>query len=117
MLDWLRLLLMVFYAPSRAMQEVRDRGALVPAGVLALLVYGPFLFYIGLPFIRLFLNPYRPLSMVTVLLESVGLLLFIALVFVPLVIILCNMFERRGSIRLVIQQEYSAFASTAFYSW
>ncbi len=30
MIDWLRFLLMIFYAPLRGMREIRDRGSLAP---------------------------------------------------------------------------------------
>ena len=33
---------MMFYAPARAMREVRDRGALAPAGLVALLAHALF---------------------------------------------------------------------------
>ena len=35
MLDWLRFLLMIFYAPVRGMRGIRDRGALAPVVLLA----------------------------------------------------------------------------------
>jgi len=37
MTDWLRLLLMIFYAPVRGMREIRDRGSLAPAAFFAFL--------------------------------------------------------------------------------
>ncbi|HET9788668.1 MAG TPA: hypothetical protein VFP47_16130, partial [Pyrinomonadaceae bacterium] len=36
MLDGLRLVLMVFYAPTRGLREMRDRGALGQAALIAL---------------------------------------------------------------------------------
>ncbi|HYO91466.1 MAG TPA: tetratricopeptide repeat protein, partial [Pyrinomonadaceae bacterium] len=44
-------------------------------------------------------------------------LLFVALVFVPVLAFIANLFERRARIGLVIQQEYAALASTVFYAW
>lgn len=117
MIDWLRLLLMVFYAPLRAVHEVRDRAALAPSGVVALLAHGLFVFYIAWSYLRDFINLRRPLAFLGVLFQSAGSLLFIALIFVPLAVFLVNIFERRGSYRLVMQQEYSAVASTVFYGW
>ena len=35
MINWLRLLLMIFYAPLRGMREVRDRGSLAPIVLMA----------------------------------------------------------------------------------
>ena len=37
MIGWLRLVLMIFYAPLRGMREARDRGALLPIALIALL--------------------------------------------------------------------------------
>src|SRR5438034_11576067 len=37
MTDWLRLILMIFYAPLRGMREVRDRGSLAPMVLCAYL--------------------------------------------------------------------------------
>ena len=37
MVDWLRLVAMIFYAPLRGMREVRDRGSLFPAIISAYL--------------------------------------------------------------------------------
>ena len=35
MIDWLRSLLMIFYAPARGMREMRDRS-LAPVAIIAL---------------------------------------------------------------------------------
>ena len=35
MLDWLRFLLMIFYAPVRGMRGMRDRGSLAPVVLIA----------------------------------------------------------------------------------
>ena len=37
MIDWLRFLLMMFYAPVRGMRGMRDRGSLAPVAVIAFL--------------------------------------------------------------------------------
>jgi tetratricopeptide (TPR) repeat protein len=117
MRDWLRLLSMIFYAPARAMQEVRDRASLAPAAVLAVLVHSVFFFYVAAPLITFFFNPRRPFAFIFVSFQAAGSLIFIALVFVPVAIFLANLYEHRGSLRLVIQQEYSAVTATTFYAW
>src|ERR1700752_3090297 len=35
MIDWLRFLLMIFYAPARGMRGMRDRGSLAPVVLIA----------------------------------------------------------------------------------
>jgi tetratricopeptide (TPR) repeat protein len=111
MTDWLRLFLMMFYAPVRAMSEVRDRAPLGPALLLALLAQGVYTIFTQ----RFYLNgSVQPRLIITDLFQS---LLFIAIIFVPVTALFANLLERRGSFRLVIQQEYASLASTFFYSW
>jgi tetratricopeptide (TPR) repeat protein len=116
MMNWLRPLLMMFYAPARGMSEVRDRAPLAPAMLLALLAQ------IGYAFCTQwrFLNPVilrAPSILWAILFESLLPLLFLAVIFVPAMALLANLFERRASFGLVIQQEYAALAATTFYAW
>lgn len=116
MIDWLRPLWMMFYAPARALREVRDRASLAPSALLALLTQGVFLFYI----VRLYLTDQikglGSLLFLSVLLQSAGMLLALGLIFVPIAIFLTNAFEQRGSFKLILQQEYAATVSTVFYA-
>jgi len=116
MMNWLRLILMMFYAPARAMREVRDRGALAPAGLVALLAHALFFFSLSWFYLGHLINPGRPVAIVFVLFQSAGSLVIIALVFCPLTLFLANIFERRASFRLLLQQEYAALAATMFYA-
>jgi len=116
MLNWLRLVLMMFYAPARAMREVRDRGALAPAGLVALLAHALFFFSLSWFYLGHLFNPGQPLAIVFVLFQSAGSLVIIAFVFCPLTLFLANIFERRASFRLLLQQEYAALAATMFYA-
>jgi tetratricopeptide (TPR) repeat protein len=116
MMNWLRPLLMMFYAPARGMSEVRDRAPLAPAMLLALLAQ------IGYAFCTQwrFLNPVilrAPSILWAILFESLLPLLFLAVIFVPAMALLSNLFERRASFGLVIQQEYASLAATTFYAW
>ena len=116
MLNWLRLVLMIFYAPARAMREVRDRVTLAPAGLVALLAHALFFFSLSWFYLGRLVNPRQPLTIVFVLFQSAGSLVIIALVFCPLALFLANIFERRASFRLLLQQEYVALAATMFYA-
>lgn len=111
MADWLRYLLMMFYAPVRAMSEVRERAPLGPAMLLALVSQSLYTIFTQ----RLYLNGaiYPGLAFKT-LFQS---LLFIAIIFVPATALIANLLERRSSFRLVIQQEYASLAATIFYAW
>jgi tetratricopeptide (TPR) repeat protein len=51
-----------------------------------------------------------------VVLSAAGAALSVGLVFVPVSVLLANLFERRGSFGLVLRQEYSTAASTALYA-
>src|ERR1700749_2907688 len=114
MIDWLRLLLMIFYAPLRGMREVRDRGSLAPIALMALLSQiafnlvarkfaGPSEFAIG---DGLFWQIREAATTVAV----------IAVVVVPILTLIANTFERRGSFRVVITQEYGPVASALLYT-
>ena len=118
----LRPLLLMFYAPARGMAEVRDTATVRQAALLALLLHGAHAFYaqwatISTTFLAggVF-SPLRILfAVVGVLLAAAGVLLLISIVFVPLAILLANLFERRGSAGMVIRQEFGATATTVFY--
>ena len=111
MADWLRFLLMMFYAPVRGMSEVRERAPLGPAMLLALVSQSIYTIFTQ----RLYLNGaiYPGVAFKT-LFQS---LLFIAIIFVPATALIANLLERRSSFRLVIQQEYASLAATIFYAW
>lgn len=107
---------MMFYAPARGMKEVRDRGSLASVGLVALIAHAAFFFCLSWFYLGHVVNARRPLALVFVFFQSAGSLVIIALIFVPLVLFLANVFERRASFRLLLQQEYSALASTMFYA-
>jgi len=118
MFDWLRPLLLMFYSPSRGMAEARDRAQLGPAFVLALAaqsllfsyVFWPYLFGGGAA------GAGGALALVSSLWSVVGSLLFAAVVFVPVLIFVANMMERRGSFGVALQQEFAPVAAAVFYA-
>jgi tetratricopeptide (TPR) repeat protein len=115
MLDWLRLLFMVFYAPARGIREVRDRGALAPAALLALIANVAFLLVLVGLFLPAMANARHPLSILLIVFQSAGCLLFVTFIIVPVAIFLLNVMDRRGSYRLIMQQEFAAVAATFLY--
>jgi tetratricopeptide (TPR) repeat protein len=117
MMNWLRPLLMMFYAPTRAMSEVRDRSSLAPAMLLALLAQVGYSIYSLWSFISPRFALRGPTILWAILFESLLPLLFIAVILVPTMAVLANLFERRASFGLIIQQEYAVLASTTFYAW
>lgn len=115
MTDWLRLIGMIFYAPLRGMREVRDRGTLFPAIICA---YGSQLAYVFA--IQWLIGQKalwaRPQVIGGNLFQAAASLLPILIVLVPLLALTSNVFERRGSFGLVLQQEYASLASVVFYA-
>jgi Tfp pilus assembly protein PilF len=117
MADWLRPLLMMFYAPARAMSEVRERSLLAPAMLLALLAQIASVFCTQWQFLRPAFGLYGTSIIFALLFQFILPLLLIAVIFVPLVALISNLFERRASFSLLIRQEYAPLASTIFYAW
>ena len=114
MTDWLRFIGMIFYAPLRGMREVRDRGGLLPAFICAYLSQLLYLFAVQwLSGDRAFLT--RPSVIFGNLFHAATALLPFAIVLVPLLALIANLFDRRGSFGLVLQQEYASLASVIFY--
>ena len=117
MTDWLRPLLLMFYAPARGMSEVRDRAALGKSALLAVLAHSIYEVAVQWPSFAAALARQEFLSILAAPVSAVGFLLLVALVFAPITILIANLFERRGSFGVTIRQEYAAFASTLFYAW
>lgn len=107
---------MIFFAPARGLREVRDRAPLAPAALIALVAHAIFFFSITFLYLGYLTNPRNPSTIFSVILQSAGSLVIIALVFCPLALFLSNLFERRASFRLRLQQDYAPLASTMFYA-
>lgn len=110
MIDWLRFLLMVFYAPLRGMRGMRDRGSLAPVALMAFLSQAAFNFVMekfGVTGIGggLFSDLFRAGKIVAI----------VAIILVPILTLIANTFDRRGSFRVVITQEYAPLAASMFY--
>ena len=114
-LDWLRLALMIFYAPLRGLREVRDKA---PLTGIALLAFISQLAYFCVTQLlsgnRIFLWG-GPGALLRLVFESTLSLLLIGIILVPLIAFVANAFERRGRFGLLLQQEYGSLASTFFY--
>src|SRR5690349_11187063 len=104
MIDWLRLLLMIFYAPVRGMREIRDRGSLAPAAFLA---------FLGQLAYSLVVDKFSGVGLSSgsmLLSESFQagiIVVLVGVVLVPILTLVANMVDRRGSFRVVITQEYA----------
>lgn len=107
---------MIFYAPVRGLREVRDRAPLTAAALVGLIAHSIFFFCVTLLYLRNLVNPRSPGAIFSLILQSAGSLVIIALVFCPLALFIANLFERRASFRLRLQQEYGPLAATMFYA-
>src|ERR1041385_1725070 len=113
--DWLRMMAMVFYAPFRGMREARDHGRLGPAVVSAYLIQ-----IICSVLIELLAGNHAilksgPAMVGNVLFHSVAPILTIVIVIVPVITLVANLFDRRGSFGVVLQQEYGSLSSVCLY--
>jgi len=109
MLDWLRFLLMIFYAPVRGMRGMRDRGSLAPVVLIAFA--GQFAFgYVVKKFAG------AQYGVTWELFHTAKIIAIVAIVLVPILTLVANMFERRGSFRVVLTQEYAPLAASLFYA-
>jgi tetratricopeptide (TPR) repeat protein len=115
MSDWLRFIGMIFYAPLSGMREVRDRGSLFPAiicGYISQLVYVLAVqWLVGKGALLA-----RPQAVGADLLQAATSLLPVMVVIIPLLALTANLFDRRGSFGLVLQQEYASLGSVLFYA-
>ena len=115
-MDWLRPLLMMFYAPARGMAEVRDGVPLGQAALLAVLLQVAHGVVGQWRELATMAARFGSWSVLGVLLSSAGAVLLVGLVYVPVAVLLANLFERRGSFGLVLRQEYGPAASTTLYA-
>jgi tetratricopeptide (TPR) repeat protein len=110
-MDSLKPLVQMFYAPGRGMSRVRENGALGRAALVAMLAYSVYEFCLQWPQMGR-----TPFALITIIFSSVVPLLCVAVAFVPITICVANVFERRGSLGLAVQQEYAPLAATMFYA-
>ena len=115
MTDWLRTFVLVLFAPLRGLRDIREHSSLAQSGLVALLVHGSFFFYLTSHYLRQIISS-RGALVFSSILQAAGVLIFIAVVFVPLALFFGNLFERRAGFRLLMQQEYSGLATTVFYA-
>lgn len=109
MTDWLRLLLMIFYSPVRGMREIREHS-LAPVAFLAFIAQAAYSFLSDK-----FSGVGSRGRIISELFSSVIIVVLVAVVIVPILTLVANMFERRGSFRVVITQEFAPVAATMFY--
>lgn len=112
-MDWLRPLLLMFYAPARGMALVRDRAPLGQAALLAVVTQSAVWAYGLWP---VFSGVFGPSLLVLLcVLISAAVMLILGAFFVPSVIFFANLFEKRGGFGHVLRQEYAATLSCVFY--
>ncbi len=113
----LKPFLLMFYAPSRAMALVREGAPLGFAAALALGAKVAYTLYTQWPFLAPQLKAGGAFVAFAALGGTVGSMLLVAVIFVPGLIFFANLYERRGSFSLVLQQEFAPAAAAVFYAW
>ncbi|HTG91391.1 MAG TPA: hypothetical protein VL866_02295, partial [Pyrinomonadaceae bacterium] len=101
MIDWLRTFVLVLFAPLRGLRDIREHSSLAQSGLVALLVHASFFFYLTWHYLREVINS-RGALIFSSILQAAGVLIFIAVVFVPLSLFFANLFERRAGFRLLM---------------
>ncbi len=113
MIGWLRLILMIFYAPLRGLREARDRASLLPIAVIAFVSQAAYTFVA-----KRFAGAATWSSsgiMWGELYQGAMTVVLVAVIFVPILTLIANIFDRRGSFRVVLTQEYAPLAATMLY--
>ncbi|HSE17795.1 MAG TPA: tetratricopeptide repeat protein [Pyrinomonadaceae bacterium] len=99
---------MIFYAPVRGMRAMRDRSL---APVVLIAFAGQFAFgYVVKKFAG------ATYGVTWELFHTAKIIAIVAIVLVPILTLVANMFERRGSFRVVLTQEYAPLAAALFYA-
>ena len=117
MLDWLKPLLMMFYAPARGMALVRERAPLGAAAMLALAAQVFYELFAQWQFLAGVTAPPGPVVALVLVMRALRTLLVVACIFIPALIFFSNLFERRAGFGVVLQQEYASAASVVLYAW
>jgi tetratricopeptide (TPR) repeat protein len=133
----LRLLFGLLWQPMSAIRALRDRAPVAFAAAAALLMTWVYSLVavvmagyvqaggrphpapeLGAPGygVRAFFAAALVGSSVRALMTAAMIVLFIAVIYVPFVILIANLFEQRASFSLVIREEYAAMASCALTS-
>jgi len=113
--ELLQQLSMIFYAPLRGMREVRDRGALGPTVVAAYFAQVACTFAMHWFAGDRAMLSRSPFQLASFFFQGVAPILTVAVVVIPFMALITNLFDRRGSFGVVLQQEYGSLASVAFY--
>lgn len=100
---------MIFYAPLRGMREIRDYS-LAPVAFLAFFSQAAFNVVT-----ERFAGTAARDGIVTDVFDAAKSVVVLAVILVPILTLVANTFERRGSFRVVITQEYAPVAATVFY--
>lgn len=117
MLDWLKILGLTIISPTRGLSEAYSRSPFIPAIILLFITQCVYYFY-------LFWNISQAgtkLSVFLLIYQAVMTAFIVSLVmvalFVPILIAITNIVERRGNLTQVVQQEFSSTASTFSYAY
>lgn len=115
MVDWLQMMAMIFYAPLRGMREVRDRGRLGPAVLSAYVIQIVCSVLLELLAGNHSILKPTPAIIGSLFFRGAAPILIVAILIVPVITLVANLFDRRGSFGVVLQQEYGSLCSVCLY--
>jgi tetratricopeptide (TPR) repeat protein len=102
---------MIFYSPLRGVKEARDRGSLLPIAVIAVASQIGFTLLLkhwaGVTGLRS--------ALWSEMFDGAMKVVMVAVVFVPVITLVANIFDRKGSFRVVLTQEYASLAASMLY--
>ncbi|RMG47153.1 MAG: tetratricopeptide repeat protein [Acidobacteria bacterium] len=110
----LKIVLQLVYTPARALDAIRIGPRIIVPGLLALVANG-LTSQIGYPSSSF--APATTSGVVILLLGQIPSLLFLALIFVPVVILVAQMVGRRGQYMWALRVNYRPVLSMALYAW
>ncbi len=118
MIDSLRTLFKMFYAPRTAFAEARDRAPLIGAILFALVAQVAYQLYAQWAEVGRFIaSPNGIFIVLNTMFDAAQAIIFVAVVFTLLILFVANLLERRGGFRLIVTQDYASLATTLLYAW
>lgn len=112
-----KLLFLIFYSPLRALREIRDHGSIIGGVTVAVLTQVAYAVFVQWFYVNDLFVGFRFLSAwLTTFIQAIFFTGFLAIFYVPANILIANLFERRASVRVALQQEYASTAAVVLYA-
>ena len=117
MFDWLKILGLMFVSPKRGFNEAYSHSPFVPTAILLLITQTLYYLCLNWHIWKIKVGNQIFLLIFIALVVAFTMTLVVMAVFVPLLITVSNLFQRRGNFTQVIQQEFTSVAKTFSYAY